>query len=796
VKAAPSNPYDYSGRAGADLFIGRRAELGRLDAFCASIAAGNTAHILLHGARGLGKSTLLVRAEEKLAGAGIIFAKLTLDEGSATEREFFLEALLTLQLAVVAAGGFGGPDGEFASQLYAALAGQLPSRGQEGGPLRVRAYANAMQAGRIPDALLKADLEELLDEARDLGSAGLVLMLDEANQLVGNPETVQRLRNLLLVPSLLSVIAAGTDDALAAFDSAGVPAARHFQLMSIRPLGDVSETLDCLSKPLAAVGLLPPQVIPPSLAEEIHALSGGSPYEVLLLGHLMYERYLANDDETLELNEEVLEDAIRNLRASSEDEGALAIVRSLTEDQLRDAASYLIDPRPSMTEHAMLLTAFDDPTPDAISAARERVRAAWDQLAAVGLARVEGELLRPTVGEIARLYVKYHARVSDLLPERVEGEFESRLADGWLGRVRDAITSVPEVVQIRIFARGGTVLEAGRFSELVEDFALVRDGQFDSLASRMSIVTAISTLTQEEGNKGPSALLALHYEIRENGFVAIVLVDTDPEHADVLAGVLAAVDDAGVVPGAYRLRLGFVDGLSLAPGAWGSLATAFGDFATRLAVLTQFRTRERAQALSFAKRALASLEERTKDGEGVASHSRLWLLNAVGFMELASGHLVDALELFERCAAAGGLAGKDRDDNFVLMANLSAAAAGLGRYPEAIGWLDQIIANAPDDLVLHGWLSVFGPDPSWVHQPTLVEDPHIKTIGLLSKAGVLSRQGDHGGAVDHGERALATWPRPWVQRTFSEILRAANYVDRADEVLREANELEADEPFN
>lgn len=62
----PSNPYDFSAPAASEAFAGRSGELDALDRFVRAIGQGRVQHLLIHGPRAIGKTSLVRRLEERL----------------------------------------------------------------------------------------------------------------------------------------------------------------------------------------------------------------------------------------------------------------------------------------------------------------------------------------------------------------------------------------------------------------------------------------------------------------------------------------------------------------------------------------------------------------------------------------------------------------------------------------------------------------------------------------------------------------------------------------------------------
>ena len=209
-RSLPSNPYDFSGPAGDGVFAGRRGEQQRLDEFAASLADGRPRHLLIHGRRGIGKTSLIGRLDEIASKQRVLVASVCLDEGGVLETPFLVACVVSLASAAVELGAFGGPSGPFPSALEDALIGAVvdPTLG----PLRAARFSGIQSNNeRIPDALITRDLHDIRDAAAEVGIRGIVLVVDEADYLSASPSAAQRLRNLFITHGQVSTILVGTE---------------------------------------------------------------------------------------------------------------------------------------------------------------------------------------------------------------------------------------------------------------------------------------------------------------------------------------------------------------------------------------------------------------------------------------------------------------------------------------------------------------------------------------------------------------------------------------------------------
>src|SRR6266496_2646263 len=120
----PRNPYDFSTPARKEVFAGRDREKSAILRFLSSIGESTTSHLLIHGRRGNGKTSLLGELDELARDQGFLTARLTLDDSSCSEPLFVPEVIGAVANAVIAAGALGGAGGDYDRAIERAAMGQ------------------------------------------------------------------------------------------------------------------------------------------------------------------------------------------------------------------------------------------------------------------------------------------------------------------------------------------------------------------------------------------------------------------------------------------------------------------------------------------------------------------------------------------------------------------------------------------------------------------------------------------------------------------------------------------------
>jgi hypothetical protein len=797
MTAWPPNPYDFSTPAPDRSFAGRAKEIGLVKRFASGIGEDSQAHLLIHGRRGVGKSSLLGQARKHLARRGLISAEVTLDDGSAQETAFLIECFLGLANAVIDKGGFGGRGGEYEGALQNALLGREVDRGI--GPVGIAefvavAHASAGQV-RIPDGIVAADISALVDEGREVGSPTLVLVIDEADRLAAQVETVQRFRNLFVMPGLISTILAGTDEILSALDTAFAPTSRHFHKLELRPLADARETQMCVLKPLLTPDLVGRIHIAEAALREIHSLTRGSPYEIALLCHVMYDQLVLSGGNVLSLSDAVLDQVADQLRPAPADAAALTILRQAGPETIRLAARYCVDPHLSLHDHALIQCAFNNPTPELLNTTEVGVLGDWGDLVDRQLATTDGRSLTPTFGELGRLYLKYRARKAGLLPAQVEGSFADRLADRLTDEIGE-IASEKEIGLDALYPRSRLVLSDGVDPETYEDMELIRGGDLEAVAQRNRF---LANLPQQEhiATEGADAefLMSVPFEVGEDGFEAVLHFRgrlSQAQSDDLSASIAALFESAAP----YRVKLGRINHVVVSALDW-SLLWAIRDVASGLQNFVDgWGLGDRKAAADFAAELLERHRARFEE-VGSWPEVGLQLLNDLGFMELAAGHLVQADEFLQQCATRGGISEtREALQRLIVLCNLGVVAAGQGRFVEARDWFGKVDAHQQNAAIEHaGWLVVYTPDPDWPLAPKLVTEPEISAVVRMSEASVLARLGQ-AEALDMARTVAEGIPDRWVFEVLESIAQALgdeSAASAARKMRLSAPESEADE---
>jgi hypothetical protein len=427
------------------------------------------------------------------------------------------------------------------------------------------------------------------------------------------------------------------------------------------------------------------------------------------------------------------------------------------------AAKYCVDPQVSLDEHIRLRLAVDEPTPAALTRSRTQVTSDWDRLVEAGVAERAGEFLDPKLDEVARVYLKYRAAALSVLPPLAEGTYADRLTDLIFRRIRGA-AEASGFGSGAMFPVRHVTLSEGREAAIGDEVRLLEEGDIDTITMHPRLIGFLADTVPEAVDDTPAgyAVWAIPFEVRENGAVGLVVMPTEDgdkriaEFDSAIATLFRAAQP-------YGAESGLIDHAYVSRDDWEMVKIGTRAFMADLSMKNGFGQADAARLQEIGEATLAILPEKVKREPRL--ESVYLLLNDLAFIRLTRGHIVEAFELFERCAAAGGLDWKRTPSHrAILLTNLAACAAGTGKYVEAAAYADDAMAAvaAGSDEAQAGWLVVYRPDPEWPKKPTLVQDPDVSVVALATKAGALAAVGDRE-ALSLATDVLELCGEPWAR---------------------------------
>lgn len=419
------NPYDFGNPVtDRSLFSGRDRELSDINYYLdQAVRAPRPINLALLGPRAAGKTSLLNMVEIAARERGMCTARINLNEGdTASEMLFFykiFDAVFTsvcdFSLSQQAPElPFGGKRGKtYQTYLDMISAYDIPEDRTWCPFIFPIQYAKAMgrsvKDSKVSDQNLLNDLTTISAEV----GRPCVLLFDECNVLANKPILLEMVRNIFMNIGGYMLVFTGTQDLFPVMDEVFSPIIRQFKKVDVGAFEKTSETRQCISKPLESIGIFDLEgVIDLRTLNElnqIHNLTGGRPYEIQLLCHFMFRRIQLGRRKKMELDLEVLDDVLDELK-KGHDIALRPIINKVKELSKRDAAAL-----------RLLLSCNGKATLDQLwfleyvlrgttKWTKEDLVDALERFQIAAIVNVENGVLRFVGDDFDRIYIKYYAR--------------------------------------------------------------------------------------------------------------------------------------------------------------------------------------------------------------------------------------------------------------------------------------------------------------------------------------------------------------------------------------------------
>lgn len=318
-------------------------------------------------------------------------------------------------------------------------------------------------AAEIDRAILERDLAALLRLAREAGLGGIVVCIDNASALTEDIVLVEDLLSTLDTVGGYGLLIAGLPATAEHFVQAASPCLARFDPVWLRPFRGPHQIFTSLSAPLTGLEREWVDATDAAFLRDVLRLTGGNPYELMLVGHHLWRTCQRGEQEGYALTPRVLDRVIPDLAvlASGGDallDGAQAIDR-LAEEHVGQAVELVSMSRLSVRQIAIARTLkIDSRDADQVDRAiltadigeeTKHVLAELEELQETGVIQLHADRERFNVvgGRPASVLLKYKARA------RIGAEASSRpfelnfLAAVGRALARDATLRTMEILQ-------------------------------------------------------------------------------------------------------------------------------------------------------------------------------------------------------------------------------------------------------------------------------------------------------------------------------------------------------------
>ena len=312
-----SNPYDFgSPISDKQKFADRTEELEKIEEYLDLSVGDNPSyyHLAFTGSRAAGKTSLVNLTKQLAEDREFLPVKVPLNEDLVrSDVEFFTRLIDEIMTVGVENGMYNGV-GSKTHRKFRQVVDTLDLEVQFDLPFTFgSAYIGAKTnegSSRITQRVLINDFEELHNEAEANGMSTIVILLDECDLLSTNKALLQKIRNIFTEMDGYILVLSGTEKMFPDLSDTFSPLPRSFVTINVENFDNHEDTRECIVKPLpdGEKGLINPQTI-----DDVHRITGGSPYEINLISHHMYRRYKKEEKDEISLSKQVLDDVLKEV---------------------------------------------------------------------------------------------------------------------------------------------------------------------------------------------------------------------------------------------------------------------------------------------------------------------------------------------------------------------------------------------------------------------------------------------------------------------------------------------------
>ncbi|BAZ15855.1 hypothetical protein NIES4071_77280 [Calothrix sp. NIES-4071] len=410
------NPYDFSNPVSKlELFAGRKTELEDIIYYLNhAVKAPKPINIALLGKRASGKTSFLNIINEEAKKLGFCAVRVDLDEGDTqTQLQFFSKLFNSILLEACELGAFAGIHGKtYETHQDIMFTYTIPDDKTFSPFLFPLQYARAMNGGnhniQIDDNVFKRDLITIQTEL----DKPIIVLFDECNVLSNSRVILEKIRNIFMNICGYMLVFTGTPELFPIIDDIFSPIIRQFKKINIVDFKKINDTHDCILKPLKEVGIDIEHVLDLETNEdiqEIHDLSGGRPYEIQLICHIMFRRLQNKRAKKMKLDLSILEDVRRELETSQtlSNRPILSKILNLTHTELSALKIFSIGNGKVTFEQAWAIEyIFNENT----NWTKDILQELLNKFIREQIFTIEGDIIKFSGDDFDKIYTKYYAR--------------------------------------------------------------------------------------------------------------------------------------------------------------------------------------------------------------------------------------------------------------------------------------------------------------------------------------------------------------------------------------------------
>ena len=322
TKAGKANPYDWINPINdPKLFAGRKDELSKIMVEILRLKGKIpiTPIVAITGERRVGKTSLLLRIKENCDDAKLKSVILSIEETKAGSTwEFWTEIFNGLFITALKEGIAITEPRKSMGFIVDESDSKVPQQYALTGLIFPEEYKLYLAGARAEPSTfsIENDFEIIIRAFRQLGYAGLVLILDEAHILLNSPGVKQQLRNIVHRVANCGIVFAGETKLAHMFTDASEP---FYGQANVIPLGnfiDLDDVMECAVLPLQDDEL---KLMSPMTINYVARLSRGKPNQIRLICSSIYRRYASDQQEDLSITIDVLDDVLESVANTFEE---------------------------------------------------------------------------------------------------------------------------------------------------------------------------------------------------------------------------------------------------------------------------------------------------------------------------------------------------------------------------------------------------------------------------------------------------------------------------------------------